>query len=211
MGFELGLLPRPDFVAVKIPVFSFAKLRRVETILGPEMKSTGEVLGIDTTYAGALLRGMLGAGINPPPPGGKILFSVSDAEKEASLSIARAFVDMDYQLVATPGTWALLQAHDIRAERVNKIAEGSPHVLDLIGTGKVDLVINNAATSAQSQTDGYRIRRAAAEAGVACLTSLDTVNALLLALAGRSEGEVTVRSLQEFVRPRTAVTQVAAT
>jgi carbamoyl-phosphate synthase large subunit len=205
MGFDLGLLPRPDFVAVKIPVFSFAKLRRVETILGPEMKSTGEVLGIDTTYAGALLRGMLGAGISPPPPGGKILFSVSDAEKEASLSVARAFVDMDYQLVATPGTWSLLEAHDIRAERVNKIAEGSPHVLDLIGTGKVDLVINNAATSAQSQTDGYRIRRAAAEAGVACLTSLDTVNALLLALEGRSDGEVTVRSLQDFVRPRTAV------
>jgi len=170
------------------------------------MKSTGEVLGIDTTYAGALLRGMLGAGINPPPPGGQILFSVSDAEKEASLSIARALVDMDYRLLATPGTWALLGDHQISATRVNKIAEGSPHVLDRISSGEVDLVINNAATSAQSQTDGYRIRRAAAEAGVACLTSLDTVNALLLALEGRSEGEVTVRSLQEFVRPRFAVT-----
>jgi len=211
MGFELGLLPRPDFVAVKIPVFSFAKLRRVETILGPEMKSTGEVLGIDSTYAGALLRGMLGAGINPPPPGGQILFSVSDAEKEASLSIARSFVDMDYQLYATPGTWAMLADNDINATRVNKIAEGSPHVLDLITSGRVELVINNAATSSQSQTDGYRIRRAAAEAGVACLTSLDTVHALLLALEGRSEGDVTVRSLQEFVRPRNAVKQVAIT
>jgi carbamoyl-phosphate synthase large subunit len=205
MGLQLGLLPRPDFVAVKIPVFSFAKLRRVETILGPEMKSTGEVLGIDTTYAGALLRGMLGAGINPPPPGGRILFSVSDAEKMASVSIARAFVDMDFQLFATPGTWALLGDNDITAIRVNKIAEGSPHVLDLIGSGGVDLVINNAATTGQSQTDGYRIRRAAAEAGVACLTSLDTVHALLLALDGRSDGEVTVRSLQEYVRPSVAV------
>ena len=210
MGLPLGLLPRPEFVAVKIPVFSFAKLRRVETILGPEMKSTGEVLGIDETYAGALLRGMLGAGINPPPPGGSILFSVSDAEKEASLSIARAFVDMGYQLYATPGTWAMLGDRDIGATRVNKIAEGSPHVLDLIASGEVDLVINNAATSEQSQTDGYRIRRAAAEAGVACLTSLDTVNALLLALDGRRDGDVTVRSLQEFVAPLAAQTAHAA-
>ncbi len=207
MGLELGLLPRPDFVAVKIPVFSFAKLRRVETILGPEMKSTGEVLGIDTTYAGALLRGMLGAGINPPPPGGRILFSVSDAEKVASLPIARAFLDMDYQLYATPGTWALLADNGIESTRVNKIAEGSPHVLDLIASGGVDLVINNAATTGQSQTDGYRIRRVAAEAGLACLTSLDTVKALLLALEGRSDGDVSVRSLQEYVRPRAFATR----
>jgi carbamoyl-phosphate synthase large subunit len=205
MDLELGLWPRPDFVAVKIPVFSFAKLRRVETILGPEMKSTGEVLGIDSTYAGALLRGMLGAGINPPPPGGRILLSVSDAEKASSIGIARALVDLDYQLYATPGTWALLGDDGIDAIRVNKIAEGSPHVLDLISGGGVDLVINNAETSAQSQTDGYRIRRAAAEAGVACLTSLDTVNALLVALEGRSDGEITVRSLQEYVRARAAV------
>ena len=205
MGLELGLLPRPDFVAVKIPVFSFAKLRRVETILGPEMKSTGEVLGIDVTYAGALLRGMLGAGINPPPPGGRILFSVSDAEKEASLSIARSFVDMGFELHATPGTWALLGDNGIPSVRVNKIAEGSVHVLDIIGRGDVDFVINNAETTAQSQTDGYRIRRVAAEAGMACLTSLDTVRALLLALEGRStESTVSVRSLQEYVRPRVA-------
>jgi len=206
MDLELGLLPRPDFVAVKIPVFSFAKLRRVETILGPEMKSTGEVLGIDTTYAGALLRGMLGAGINPPPPGGRILFSVSDAEKLSSLSIARALIDMDFKLYATPGTWSLLGDHGIDATRVNKLAEGSPHVLDLITSGSVDLVINDAATTPQSQTDGYRIRRAAAEAGVACLTSLDTVRALLIALESRSgDGEISVRSLQEFVRPRLAL------
>src|SRR5215472_7912037 len=112
---------------------------------------------------------------------------------------------MDHQLYATPGTWAMLGDNGIDAIRVNKIAEGSPHVLDLIGSGGVDLVINNAATTSQSQTDGYRIRRAAAEAGVACLTSLDTVRALLLALDGRSDGAITVRSLQEYVRPRAAV------
>ncbi|HXW76647.1 MAG TPA: ATP-grasp domain-containing protein, partial [Candidatus Eremiobacteraceae bacterium] len=205
MGLELGLLPRPDFVAVKIPVFSFAKLRRVETILGPEMKSTGEALGIDTTFAGALARGMLGAGIGLPPPGGRILISVADREKEHAMPLARAFADLDYDLIATPGTWAALRGHGIEASRVNKIAEGSPHVLDLIAAGGVDLVINDATDAPQSRKDGYRIRRAAAEAGVACLTSLDTVKAVLVALEARGEGEVTVRSLQEFVRPRTAV------
>jgi len=113
---------------------------------------------------------------------------------------------MDFRLSATPGTWSLLGDHGIDATRVNKLAEGSPHVLDLITSGGVDLVINDAATTPQSQTDGYRIRRAAAEAGLACLTSLDTVRALLLALEGRSgDGAISVRSLQEFVRPRLAL------
>jgi carbamoyl-phosphate synthase large subunit len=204
MGLELGLLGRPDFVAVKIPVFSFAKLRRVETILGPEMKSTGEVLGIDDTFAGALLRGMLGAGMSPPPPGGSILFSIGDDEKQAALPIARLLVDLDFALYATPGTWALLADHGIDSIRVKKIAEGSPHVLDLITSGGVDMVINNASTSSQAQTDGYRIRRAAAEAGVACLTSLDTVRALLVAIEARGNDPLRVRALHEYVRPRDA-------
>ena len=205
MGLALGLLPRPDFVAVKIPVFSFAKLRRVETMLGPEMKSTGEVLGLDSTYAGALLRGMLGAGLTPPPPGGGILLSISDAEKEAAVELARAFAEMDYQLFATTGTWKMLDAHGIGAARVNKIAEGSPHVVDLIAGAGVDLVVNDASASSQSQSDGYRIRRAAVEAGVACLTSLDTVRALLVALSARDDEPVRVRPLQEYVASRMTV------
>jgi carbamoyl-phosphate synthase large subunit len=201
MGLPLGLVARPDFVAVKVPVFSFAKLRRVETMLGPEMKSTGEVLGIDDTYAGALLRGLIGAGIAPPPPGGRILLSVSDPEKPAALDIARAFVEMDYHITSTPGTWRLLADAGIPATRVNKIDEGSPHVVDLIADGGVDLVINDAAATSTAQTDGYRIRRAAVEVGVACLTSLDTVRALLLALAARTDAAPAVRPLQEYVRP----------
>ena len=199
MGLDRGLLPRPDFVAVKMPVFSFAKLRRVETILGPEMKSTGEVLGIDTTYAGALLRALLGAGITPPPAGGRILLSIADAEKHAALPIARAFADMGYALYATTGTWRTLETHGITATRVNKIAEGSPHCVDLIEANGVDLVINDAAATSSAQSDGYRIRRAAVEAGVACLTSLDTVRALLIALSAQGE-PIAVRSLQEYVR-----------
>ncbi|MBV8281750.1 MAG: carbamoyl-phosphate synthase large subunit, partial [Candidatus Eremiobacteraeota bacterium] len=132
MGLDRGLLPRPDFVAVKMPVFSFSKLRRVETMLGPEMKSTGEVLGIDVTFAGALWRALLGAGITPPPPGGRILLSIADAEKQRALPIARALAKEGYELYATTGTWRLLEANGIAATRVNKIIEGSPHVVDLI-------------------------------------------------------------------------------
>jgi carbamoyl-phosphate synthase large subunit len=200
MGLDLGLLPRPDFVAVKMPVFSFSKLRRVETILGPEMKSTGEVLGIDTTYAGALLRALIAAGITPPPAGGRILLSIADAEKQAALPIARALVAMGYALFATTGTWRLLEAAGIAATRVNKIAEGSPHCVDLIAGNGVDLVINDAAPTSMAASDGFRIRRSAVEAGVACLTSLDTVRALLIALGAESRGTVSVRSLQEYVR-----------
>jgi carbamoyl-phosphate synthase large subunit len=205
MGLPLGLVARPGFVAVKVPVFSFAKLRRVETMLGPEMKSTGEVLGIDETYAGALLRGLIGAGMAPPPPGGRILLSVSDEEKPDALPIARTFVEMDYHVYATPGTWKLLNESGIVAERVNKIREGSPHVIDLIMDNGVDLVINNASDTSTAQSDGHRIRRAAVEVGVACLTSLDTVRALLTALAARTDVEPAVRPLQDYVRPMLAL------
>ncbi|MDQ6767752.1 MAG: carbamoyl-phosphate synthase large subunit [Candidatus Eremiobacteraeota bacterium] len=205
IGIETGLLPAPDFVAVKAPVFSFSKLRRIETMLGPEMKSTGEVLGIDRTYAGALLRSLLGSGLALPPPGGRILLSIADAEKEAALPIARALAEMDFQLFATPGTWHYLREHGVAANRVNKISEGSPHVVDLISEGGVDLTINNVAPNSVAQSDGYRIRHAALECGVACLTSLDTVRALLLALESRIDKPIEVRSLQEYVRPRLAV------
>ena len=199
IGIPTGLLPPPNFVAVKAPVFSFSKLRRIETMLGPEMKSTGEVLGIDTTFAGALLRGLVGSGLALPPPGGRILLSIADEEKEAALPIARAFAEMDFELYATPGTWQFLREHNVNAHRVNKIAEGSPHVVDLIADGGVDFVINNVAPNSVAQTDGVRIRRAALEGGVACLTSLDTVRALVLALEARVDRPIEVRSLQEYV------------
>ena len=209
MHLELGLRPHPDFVAVKIPVFSFAKLRRVETMLGPEMKSTGEVLGIDCDYAGALLRGLLAAGVCLPPCGGRILLSVADDEKQSCVPIVREFAQLGYELAATPGTWQMLDARRINAKRVNKIAEGSPHVLDEIKSGAVALVINAGAAGATAQSDGYRIRRAAVEAGVACLTSLDTVRALLLALRARSDTPLYVRPLQEYVNVARADMAVA--
>jgi carbamoyl-phosphate synthase large subunit len=112
---------------------------------------------------------------------------------------------MDCHLHATPGTWRLLNDAGIAAQRVNKIQEGSPHVVDLIMDNGVDLVINDAARTSSSQSDGYRIRRAAVEVGVACLTSLDTVRALLLALAARTDVAPSVRPLQEYVRPLLAL------
>ena len=131
--------------------------------------------------------------------------SIADEEKDAAVPIARALADMDFTLFATPGTWQLLNMRDIAAERVNKIAEGSPHVVDLIADGGVDLVVNNVAQTAVARSDGYRIRAAALECGVACLTSLDTVRALRLALEARVDTPIEVRSLQEYVRPRLAV------
>ena len=194
MEYGTGLIAPAPFTVVKVPVFSFAKMRGVETILGPEMKSTGEVLGIDETFAGALRKGFLAAGIPLPSHGGRILVSIADDEKEESVSVLRRYVDLGYHLIATPGTREHLQSSGIWSERVNKIADGSPHVLDLIHERRVDLVINDALGQREI-SDNYKIRRAAVEASIACLTSLDTARALAEALES-SAGPP--RSLQEY-------------
>ena len=195
MPWGIGHRPRPAYTVVKVPVFSFAKMRGVETILGPEMKSTGEVLGIDLTYAGALLKGFLGAGIRLPKDGGRVLVSISDEEKPESVDVLRRFVELGFTLVATHGTHTLLQRHGIAAETINAIADGSPNVLDAIAKRTVDLVINNAGGARRDTTDNFRIRRAAVEASIACLTSLDTAAALATALESQPGPP---RSLQEY-------------
>ncbi|MGZ3517170.1 MAG: carbamoyl-phosphate synthase large subunit [Vulcanimicrobiaceae bacterium] len=194
MEYGTGLIPRAPFVVVKIPVFSFAKMRGVETILGPEMKSTGEVLGIDDTFAGALRKGFVAAGVRLPGTGGKILVSIADEEKEESIPILRRYKALGHTLYATPGTRDYLEANGIACEAVNKIADGSPHVLDLIHTRGVDLVINDA-TGPREISDNYKIRRAAVEASIACLTSLDTARALAEALENTAGPP---RTLQEY-------------
>jgi len=199
MPYGTGLLPDAPFVVVKVPVFSFAKMRGVETILGPEMKSTGEVLGIDATFAGALRKGFIAAGIRVPAPaadgscGSRILVSISDEDKAEAVPILRDYAALGYTLIATRGTHALLAANGIASEPIKKIADGSPNVLDTIVSRSVDLVIN--AGSPRDQNDGYRIRRAAVESSVACLTSLDTARALASAL-GSTAGPP--RSLQDY-------------
>ncbi len=201
MPYGTGLTPSAPFVVVKIPVFSFAKMRGVETILGPEMKSTGEVLGIDDTFAGALRKGFIAAGVRLPHEGGRILVSIADEEKEESIPILERYIRLGHTLIATPGTREYLQAAGIPCEEVQKIADGSPHVLDLIHDRKVDLVINDAQ-GPREISDNYRIRRAAVEANIACLTSLDTAGALVEALENTAGPP---RSLQEY---RCAQTQV---
>ncbi|MBD5604427.1 MAG: carbamoyl-phosphate synthase large subunit [Candidatus Eremiobacteraeota bacterium] len=201
LPYGTGLMPDAPFVVVKIPVFSFAKMRGVETILGPEMKSTGEVLGIDDTFAGALRKGFVAAGIRVPEPAdtsrrGRILVSIADEEKAASVDVLRRYADLGFALVATDGTHRVLSAHGIPSERINKISDGSPHVLDAIASHSVDLVINDAA-GPREVSDAYRIRRAAVETSVACLTSLDTARALASALES-SAGPP--RSLQDYRR-----------
>jgi carbamoyl-phosphate synthase large subunit len=203
MPYGVGLHPRPDYVVVKVPVFSFAKMRGVETILGPEMKSTGEVLGIDRTYAGALRKGFVGAGIRLPREGGRVLVSVSDEEKHLAVDLMRRFVALGHRLVATPGTYDVLQAHGIAAERIAKIGEGSPNVLDVITQRAVDLVINDFRAG-RGPTDNYRIRRAAVEASIASLTSLDTARALVTALESEAGPPQSLQEYQASHRPAVA-------
>jgi carbamoyl-phosphate synthase large subunit len=201
MEYGTGLHPHVPYVVVKVPVFSFSKMRGVETVLGPEMKSTGEVLGIDESFGGALRKGFQAAGIRLPGDGGRILASIADEEKEASIGVLRAYAALGHHLVATPGTHAVLERAGIPSEEINKIADGSPHVLDLIASRGVDLVINDAKGPWEI-SDGYKIRRAAVEASIACLTSLDTARALAEALSSRAGPP---RSLQEYRSARATI------
>jgi carbamoyl-phosphate synthase large subunit len=204
MEYGIGLIPHVPYVVVKVPVFSFSKMRGVETILGPEMKSTGEVLGIDDSFGGALRKGFLAAGIRLPGTGARILASIADESKEESVAVLRWYSALGHTLVATPGTHLLLEAAGIASERINKIADGSPHVLDLIASRAVHLVINDAQ-GPREISDAYKIRRAAVEASIACLTSLDTARALAEALASKAGPP---RSLQEY-RNRASLSSVA--
>ena len=201
MEYGTGLRPHVPYVVVKVPVFSFSKMRGVETVLGPEMKSTGEVLGIDETFGGALRKGFQAAGVRLPGTGGRILVSIADEEKGESIPVMRAYAELGHALVATPGTRATLEAAGIATEPINKIADGSPHVLDLIVSRGVDLVINDAK-GPREISDDDKIRRAAVEANIACLTSLDTARALAEALASRAGPP---RSLQDYRNARATI------
>ena len=200
MEYGLGLRPHVPYVVVKVPVFSFSKMRGVETVLGPEMKSTGEVLGIDDSFGGALLKGFLARAFACRTAEDEFWFP-SPTRKEESIPVLRAYAAQGHTLVATPGTRATLEEAGIASEAVNKISDGSPHVLDLIASRAVDLVINDAK-GPREISDDYKIRRAAVEANIACLTSLDTARALAEALTSKAGPP---RSLQEYRSARTTI------
>lgn len=174
-------LPKARFYAVKAPVFSFQKLARVEPSLGPEMKSTGEILGIDFTYETALYKALVASGIHFKPTGFVVL-TVTDADKPAAVKIARDLVAKGYLIASTRGTHEALTAAHIRSTEVKKIEEGSPNLLELILGGDVALMINTPGVALQQEVEAARIRRACIETGVACVTSIDTAAALAHAL-----------------------------
>ncbi|MFO8060373.1 MAG: ATP-grasp domain-containing protein, partial [Bacillota bacterium] len=178
MGYDGGLLPEMPHVAVKAPVFSFAKLADLDTTLGPEMKSTGEVMGIDRDLPRALQKALLAANLSPRPPG-NILATIADRDKEEAVPLLVRLSEMGYRLFATEGTAGALSAAGCQVTPVRKASEGSPHVIDLIRSGQVDVVINCLTRGKIPERDGFRMRRAAAELNIPCLTSLDTARAVV--------------------------------
>jgi carbamoyl-phosphate synthase large subunit len=181
LGYTTGLVPEQDGVYVKVPVFSFEKLRRVDITLGPEMKSTGEVMGKDLTLEKALYKGMIAAGMKFKEYG-TVLMTIADKDKEEALSLAKRFAEIGYQLVATSGTASYLESAGVRVKTVGKIGSGEPDLIDVIRSGQAQLVVNTLTRGKQPQRDGFRIRRESVENGIPCLTSLDTAEAILRVL-----------------------------
>ncbi len=201
LNYKGGYWPEDSNVSVKVPVFSFAKLRRVDITLGPEMKSTGEVIGRDRSYSKALYKGLLAAGIKVPDHG-SILVTIADKDKPEALNILRRFYDLGFKIYATGGTAQYLQQEDIRVYRVNKLSEDTPNILDLIRKGEVNFVLNTLTKGKQPERDGFRIRREAVENGIVCLTSLDTAGVLLRVIESIS---FATEALGTFVPKREAV------
>ena len=177
-GYPTGLAPIQEGVFVKVPVFSFAKLRRVDTTLGPEMKSTGEVMGKDATLEKALYKGFVAAGTKIEDHG-SVLMTVADKDKAEATELAKRFVEIGYSIFATPGTAKALAQAGIQTTIVDKIGSNGPTLLDVIQKGEAQLIINTLTKGQQPARDGFRIRREAVENGIACLTSLDTADAIL--------------------------------
>ncbi len=180
MEFGTGLYPEASYYAVKMPVFSFEKLTDVDIAMGPEMKSTGECLGIAESYPQALLKAFKGANMKVPKKGGRIIVTVKDEDKNEIVPIAKGFEEMGIELLATRGTCEHLRKHGVECTLVNKIKEGSPNIEDLIRSGSINLIINTPASRHEStQTDGFKIRRCAVEHSVPCVTAVDTAHAML--------------------------------
>ena len=190
MGYTPGLAKKSDYIAIKMPVFSFEKLRGAEISLGPEMKSTGECLGIATTFNEALHKAFMGAGINLPKYK-KMILTVNDNSKEEAVSVAKRFKALGYEIYSTRGTAKYLAEAGVEVIGVNKIEQEAPTLMDLLLGHEIDLVIDIPKQGEHSH-DGFLIRRTSIETGVTCLTSLDTANALLTALEDSNISDMTL-------------------
>ena len=185
LGYQNGLIPEKEGVFVKVPVFSFSKLSKVDISLGPEMKSTGEVMGKDSTLEKALYKGLIGAG-RKVPLHGSILFTVADKHKDEAAALARRFHEVGFRIWATEGTAKHFQAQGIPCKIGYKIGEEDVNLIDLIQKGKVQYVVNTMTKGKQTERDGFQIRRMSVENGVPCLTSMDTVEAILKVIESMS-------------------------
>ena len=181
LGYGTGIYREADYFAVKMPVFSFEKLADVDTGLGPEMKSTGEVLGIAESFPQALLKAFKGANMRAPKKGGRIILTVKDEDKGEAIGIARGFADQGVEILATEGTCRTLEKAGVPCTPVARVSERHPNIMDMLASGTIDLVINTPTRGRKQNTDGFKIRRAAVEHSVGCVTSIDTARALLTA------------------------------
>ena len=199
MGYEGGLMPAKPHVAAKAPVFSFSKIGLAEIALGPEMKSTGEVMGIGKTYSEALYKAVNGAKMKIPA-GGTILVTVADRDKAEALQLARGFQKLGYHIIATSGTGKYFNEQGFPVDVVRKIHEGGTNIATLIRNGKIDLVVNTLTFGKHPERDGFNLRRMAVELAIPCLTSLDTAREVLRVFAnkGKGQGYHHVAALQDY-------------
>ncbi|MEE0398886.1 MAG: ATP-grasp domain-containing protein, partial [Lachnospiraceae bacterium] len=181
LGYEPGLQKEAEYFAIKMPVFSFEKIRGAEISLGPEMKSTGECLGIARTFHEALFKAFLGAGVELPKHK-QMIITVKDADKPEAVDVARRFEKLGYIIYATRSTAAALKDAGVKVRKINKISQESPTVMDLLLGHKIDLVIDTPTQGRDKSRDGFLIRRTAIETGVYCITAMDTANALATSL-----------------------------
>jgi carbamoyl-phosphate synthase large subunit len=196
-GYQGGLWPVRKLVAIKAPVFSMSKLTGVDTHLGPEMKSTGEVMGIDYTFEAALGKAVLAAGLALPPEGG-ILFSIADRDKPEALPIIRDLARNGNRLYATEGTAAMIEADGLPVKMTSKkLSEGHPNIIDMINDGTIAGVVNTTTGGRSPLRDGFSIRRAAAEKRIPCFTSLDTIRAATAIIAHNRQA-YTVQPLPDY-------------
>jgi len=198
IGYGTGLYKETSYTAIKVPVFSTQKLDGVEVSLGPEMKSTGEVLGIGENYLEAMYKGFIAAGIKIPDVNKKIIVSIKDRDKENFKDMALNLSKLGYKFVATEKTKIYLESIGINADTVNKVNDKKPNIIDLIKSGEIGLVIDIPTKANNSNTDGFKIRRAAVESSVNILTSLDTALALTeIIISGISTEDVDVYNLSK--------------
>ncbi len=199
MGYEPGLQPEADYFAIKMPVFSFEKIRGADISLGPEMKSTGECLGIAETFNEALYKAFLGAGINLPKHKNMIM-TIRDADKPEAVEIAKRFEALGYKIYATRSTAKVFKENGIHAIRTNKIEQPSPNLMDLILGHKIDLVIDIPEQGVEHSKDGFVIRRNAIETGVNVLTAIDTARALVTSLENTDIKKLTLIDIAKVDR-----------